>query len=137
MSPEETSAYAKNPGIEILSNTDKISAVYDKSSGTTGVVFWEAGTFDGITVDKPMIITYQRTEEGLNLVASDPTHKLTEATITTNEYIDIENADYRMTLLEDGKSIKLALASSQGAGLEGKFKKVSAPSVVKTSTDKK
>ena len=116
----QTQAYAQNPGVEILCNTDKISAVYDKSSGSTGVVFWEAGTFEGITVDKPMIMMYKRTEDGLKISVSDPTHKLLKANIKTNsEYLSIDSLDKRIELAEDGKGLEINFASSDGASIEG------------------
>ena len=123
MTAEQTKQYAENPGIEILCNTDKISAVHDKSTGTTGVVFWEPGTFDGFTVAKPMILMYKETAEGLSLVVSDPTHKLAEETIQTDRVLGAASLDYRTALTDDGTAIKINFTGSDGESIALKLRK--------------
>ncbi len=80
MSEEETRSYAETPGITILSNTDSVMAVRDESSKTTGYIFWKAGTFNGVTVDKPCTVMISENE----ISCADPTQTLTKVTVTVN-----------------------------------------------------
>ncbi len=43
--------YVQNPGYEVLSNTDSIQAVKDKSSGAVGYTFWKGGEINGVKTD--------------------------------------------------------------------------------------
>lgn len=80
--PEETTAYQGNPDIQILSETDKIHAVKETKLGVTGYVFYEAGSVNGVTSDKPVAVMVKEGADGVTVSVSDPTHKLTSATIT-------------------------------------------------------
>ncbi len=106
-SDDETAAYAQNPDIEILSNNGDIQAVRDKSSGATGIVFWKAGTFENITVDKPCIVMLTGDEKKeFSLSVSDPTHKLSDAKITVKTDCGIKNCDDKITAkTENGEKI--------------------------------
>ena len=73
---EELRAYAKNPDVEILSNTPSLQAVRSKKIGVTGIIFWEAGSFGEITVDHPCIVTVGETNDRYTLSVCEPTHKL-------------------------------------------------------------
>lgn len=137
MTAEQTKQYAENPGVEILSNTDKLSAVRDKSTGTTGVVFWEPGTFDGFTVEKPMILMYKETSDGLSLVVSDPTHKLSEQTIKTNRTLSAAELDYRAELTDGGTAIKINFTGSDGESIALKLRKGAVAAKNMYFTDKK
>ena len=137
MTAEQTKQYAENPGVEILSNTDKLSAVRDKSTGTTGVVFWEPGTFDGFTVEKPMILMYKETSDGLSLVVSDPTHKLSEQTIKTNRTLSAAELDHRAELTDGGTSIKINFTGSDGESIALKLRKGAVAAQNMYFTDKK
>lgn len=119
---EQTAAYAKAPDIEILVNNEKVQAVYDKSTGLTGIVFWQAGTFGGITVDQPMVMMYREKDGKLELSVADTTHKLNEATITFDKRLSAdETLDYRMSLDDTGKRLKVVFQRSRGASIQSDF----------------
>lgn len=80
MSEAGTRNYAANPEITILSNTDKVMAVKDKSTGITGYIFWKAGTFNGVTVNAPCTVMVSDRE----ISCADPTQKLSSVTVTLN-----------------------------------------------------
>jgi len=87
---EETAAYAQNPDIEILSNTDKIQAAREKELGITGIVFHEAGSLENISVSQAIILIY----DGETVKIADPTQKLdsVRVTIGTKTYtFDLSN----------------------------------------------
>ena len=58
-SADETSAYAQNPDIKILQNTQEVQAVLDYSTNMTGVVFWDSGSFEDVSVSDPLILMMQ------------------------------------------------------------------------------
>lgn len=123
MTAEQTKAYTENPGVEILNNDEKVSAVRDKSTGITGIVFWEAGTFDGFTVEEPMVLMYKESDAGMTLVVSDPTHKLGKQTIKTNRTLSAIDADYRVQLSDGGKTITVDFNDSEGGSISSLLKK--------------
>ncbi|MBL8025884.1 MAG: hypothetical protein JNL74_05715, partial [Fibrobacteres bacterium] len=56
ISQSELAAYSLNPDISILANNDSVHAVYNKAKSTTGIVFWKACSYNGLTVNLPCII---------------------------------------------------------------------------------
>lgn len=54
--------------ITILANNDTVSAVRDLRSGATAIVFWRAGSIDGIQSDAPLLVYV----DGTNVYAADP-----------------------------------------------------------------
>lgn len=119
MTEEQTAEYAANPGIEILVNNEKVQAVRDKSTGVTGIVFWEAGDFGGIKVDKPMVMMYREKDGKLELSVADTTHKLTEASITFDKALKADDTlDHRIKLGVDGKTLNVIFTNSMGANIE-------------------
>lgn len=78
MSLPDTRNYASNPEITILANNGKVMAVHDASSNMTGYIFWEAGTFNGITVDAPCTLMVS----GSEISCADPTQKLSSIKVT-------------------------------------------------------
>ncbi len=122
MTAEQTGAYAENPDIQVLMNTEKIQAVRDGSTGITGVVFWQAGSFDGIKVNQPMVMMYRRSEGKTELAVADTTHKLKEAEISFEDALTpIGELDYRMTLENGGRRLRVVFANSSGASIESDF----------------
>ncbi|MBQ4109425.1 MAG: discoidin domain-containing protein [Clostridia bacterium] len=122
MSAEDTASYAVNPDIEVLINNSNVQSVYDKSTGITGIVFWKEGTFNGISVNQPMVMMYREKDGKLELSVADTTHKLNEATITFNKkLVADENLDYRMGLDSTGKKLNIIFNSSRGASIASDF----------------
>ena len=125
-SGEQTSAYAENSDIEILVNTPKLQVVREKTLGILSLVFWQAGSFGDISVNKPMIVIMEEKDGNINIAASDPTHKLTEASLTlskkyspvsADDAIDIKEYDNRTVLSIDfensnGKTMQASLSGT-------------------------
>lgn len=93
-SDSDGAGYVSEPGIEILCNNDKVMAVRDKSSGMTGYVFFESGSFNGVTVDKPCTVIVSDDK----VAAADPTQKLTSLQIT------VDGKEYSITDLYKGST---------------------------------
>lgn len=79
---DETEAYQAAPDIEIISETDKIHAVKEKSLGITGYAFYEAGSCNGVTTNAAVALMVKEGPGGVTVSVSDPTHLLTSATVT-------------------------------------------------------
>ena len=76
LTAEETAAYAANPDFTVLANNAQVQAVQDKSTGITSIVFWEAGSFNGLTANAPMAVMVKETLEDYQVSVSDPSQTL-------------------------------------------------------------
>lgn len=101
MTAEQTKKYSEEDNIKVLINNENIQAVKDMSTGTTGIVFWNSGTFDGITVDKPCIIMMRETNGVYEIAASDPTQKLDSLNITVNKAMNAVMADSKISVSQE------------------------------------
>lgn len=113
----ETASYAQNPNIEILSNTDALQAVREKTLGKTGFVFWKKGSIENISVSAPLLVMTEENDKEIILSISDPTQKLTSATVdVTIPGLTFSEGDEEATVTTDGNGakIKLALEGSTG-----------------------
>ena len=116
MDAAETQSYASSPDIEILSNTPEVQAVREKNTGVSAYVFWQAGSFDGITVTQPMMVMTRETDAGLELSVSDPTHKLQSASITLEGSYSLQEADSRITAANQTGSFTLNIDFKDSLG---------------------
>ncbi len=116
MTKEQTASYAASPDVEILSNTASVQAVRNNTLGITSIVFWQAGTFDGITVSHPMMVMLKDNGNLVTLAVSDPTQKLTDATVKINQIMYLANSDERITQSGIGTSSTFAVDFSQSLG---------------------
>ena len=87
---EEMTAYAKDNGIEILSNTDKLQAAADTVTGVSGYNFFTAGEsnvpenygIQKLTSDAPASVTmYNNGHKMIQFAISDPTQKSSTITL--------------------------------------------------------
>ena len=99
MTAEETEQYVSEDSITVLANNSAVQAVYNEKLGITGIIFWEAGTFGKITVDKPCIVMYEDSHFGFNIAVTDPTQKLESLTVTVAEELALVSADECATVL--------------------------------------
>lgn len=113
---DETKTYAGNPDIEVLSNTKTIQAVKEKNLNITGYVFWEAGKFDDITVDQPLIVMSKEQNGKFYISVCDPTHKLEKAAITINKKLTPVSVDTAMSVSGSGGNTTIALDLKGAAG---------------------
>lgn len=122
---EETKAYSESNDIEILANSEKLQAVREKSLGVTGMVFWQGGTFENITVSEGAIVMQQEKDGILTVSISDPTQKLASAVLTVDTAGEIIEKDARMSVeSENGKQkITIDFAGSKGRTLTIRIKK--------------
>lgn len=138
MTKSQTESYAQNPDTEILCNTGSVQAVRNNRLGITGIVFWEAGSFGGITVSEPMILMYRDFGGEVSVAVSDPTHKLQSAVVTFDTPFAPEESDDRIFAeIKDGKTVlNIRFENSDGKSLElnGKSRKAVVTSYNLTDT---
>ncbi|MCK9478304.1 MAG: polysaccharide lyase 8 family protein [Firmicutes bacterium] len=122
-SAEQTGYYAVNPDVEMLSNTSQIQAVYDKKTGITGIVFWEAGSFGGITVSAPLaVITHEANGEYI-ISASDPSQLTPSAVVSIDKQLVLKERDPNVVIKEGEKTeITLSLGNNPGKSLTAYLK---------------
>ncbi len=101
---DELRAYAENPDVEILFNNSSLQAVHSKKANVTGIIFWEAGSFRGITVDQPCIIMICEKEDRYSLSVCEPTHKLSSVRLVLeNKMRPISRNSDKITVAEEDK----------------------------------
>jgi len=124
MTSYETAEYANNSPVEILSNTGSVQAVRHNELGITSIVFWEAGSFEGITVSEPLIVMLKEGATETTLAVSDPTQKLTGATVTIDRIMHLANPGSRITQSAYGTNSSFAFDFTEtlGATLQAKLK---------------
>lgn len=122
---EQTQEYASKPETEILSNTENIQAVRENSLGVTGIIFWKAGTFGNMSVSTPMLVMHSETSEEITLCVSDPTQKLSEATLTINAVGEIIDCDsnIKATKGNGNTTFRIDFTTAKGKSLTFKIKK--------------
>jgi len=69
---KQTAAYAAAPKVAILINTQAAQAVRHSGLGVTSMVFHEAGSVAGISVDRPCALLIVRGAKGVRVSVADP-----------------------------------------------------------------
>ena len=121
---EESKLYSENPDISILANTSKIQAVKENGLNLTGIIFYEKGSYGTLSVSEPLIVMAREKNEEYILKISDPTHKLTTATVTVNKDMDLVSCDDIISIKKNGKitEITLDLSEKKGQTFTAEFK---------------
>ena len=95
---EETQSYTENPDIKVLKCTTDLHVVQETSLGITAMVFWKAGTYGGITVDRPMILMVREQNGKYSISISDPTQNLTAGTVAIDRELYATSLDTEITV---------------------------------------
>lgn len=121
-SEEKTKAYAENPDFEIISNTNEIQAVKEKTLGITGIVFYEAGECSGIKVNSPCIVTFKETDSEFKIKICEPTNKVDRLEIEIDRKLTLFSAHNRYDISCDERTfLSLNTERSLGEGYEAIF----------------
>ena len=107
--------YSDNPDIEVLENTSSLQVVREKNLGITAMVFWEAGEYNGISVNEPMMVMVEEKDGRYNVSVSDPTHKLTSGRIVLPKRFEVQTNDAKMNIKTTSvTTIDIDFAGSDG-----------------------
>ena len=99
----------------MLCNTPQLQVVRENKLGITGMVFWQAGTWEDITVSQPMIVMVRQQGEKFEISASDPTQKLEEAVITIGRNLTPQSLDEKISVSGEEETI-LTIDTKGGYG---------------------
>ena len=85
----------------------------------TGIVFWDAGTYNGITATKPMIVMLKEENGKTTVSVCDPTQLLTEAELVIDKKLAALKCDPKISVTSDDKThIKIDFEGSDGRSME-------------------
>lgn len=115
----EMEDYAKRFNIKILSNTEKLQAVFDECSGLCGMNFWNAGEIKGVEAQNPCSVTMQITQEGkMTIGISDPTHKQKQIVLLLDGILEADGKSESdiAVAVENGKT-KIIVDTSKKDGV--------------------
>lgn len=122
LSAAQTQEYSESPNIQILRQDDEIHAVRHTGLNITGINFWQAGSYNGIEVDKAASVMYRRYADTLVLSVSDPTQQAGSLRVAINMPISgIENTygDAVTVTQENGiYYLDINTSGAQGASFE-------------------
>lgn len=121
----EVKAYSESPDIVIIENNNRLQAVRDKELNVTGIVFWQAGTCGNLTAEKPMIVMLEEKETGCSIAVTDPTQKMSEASVTLDGAYEPLTHDERIktVYLENQTVLKIDFSGVGGRSLSAELKK--------------
>lgn len=126
--PKTLEEYANEPDIEIVSNTAKVQAVYKKSLGITGYVFYEPGKCEKLETNQPIMIMSgpaENSDELTEIRITDPSHELESAIVKVDGDYEIVRCHERIqAVCEDGNvKISIDFKAANGRGLDVMLKK--------------
>ena len=113
---EKLSRYAKDPDVEIISNTTLCQAVKEKNTGVTGIVFYEAGECAGIAVDRACIVTFSECDGELKISACEPTYKADSITLTVKKRLTPVCVDRHMSVECGGEATVITVDTELSVG---------------------
>jgi chondroitin AC lyase len=87
VSAKEMPAYARDPGLDVISNTASLQAVRHGKLGVTAAAFYKAGRFStreglGVSVDKPCLLLLREGKQGTSATLSNPHNRKLEVNLT-------------------------------------------------------
>ena len=133
-SADKLFAYSKCPDYTVLSNTESLQAVRENKLGITGAVFYEAGelSLDGykVSCDVPLIITVsdgcETDADTVEVMFSDPTHKLTDGKITVTGGYELVDASATVNAIVGSDSVSLSVdfEGAHGRCFTAKLRKI-------------
>ena len=119
LSKEEVDAYASDPDIQIICNTDKVQAVWEKKLNVVGINFWEAGAADIVKSETAASVMFQKSNDTLYLSVADPSWKLaTQKLILSGSYRLASSPTARIIVSASGEdNTELLINSSDKMGM--------------------
>ena len=117
-SKEKLDTYAKNPDIEIISNTKTVQAVYEKGLNIKCYAFYEGGEVRGIKTDAPCLVSIT----GDTVALSDPTHELERLNVVLDGEFKITDKAANMTVTVSGGKTEISIDMNAANGRKFEMK---------------
>ncbi len=119
---EETADYSRQPDVTILCSSDSVHVIREHTLGITAMVFWQAGSYEDITVSQPCILMIREQDGQYTVAVSDPTQSVSTAYVTIRRKLYPSTVDPRITVSgEDKTYLDLNFAGIGGKTLSGTF----------------
>lgn len=104
---DEMEAYAENPGIRILANTEKVQAVEHTGYGVSGYNFWEGTELEGLPVaaETAASVTLAKEDGTMTLGISNPTQNGKDTVVVLRGNYEKVSADEGVKVVsKEGKT---------------------------------
>lgn len=122
----DTAVYQASPDARILSNTADLQAVYDKSTQSTGMIFWQAGVCGDISVNAPCAAVVTEADGVYSISISDMSQKLSKISVTVSKAgLVLNSADDGVTVTDNGNgtyTLVFSVSGNNGADMRASFK---------------
>lgn len=113
----EVSTYADKSDIEIISNTDKAHAVYEKSLKMLGINFFEETTVKNVTAtDKASVMIHEKGQD-YTIALSDPTHKKDSITLYLDGEYQLKSGTADVNIIDGKTEIIFNTKNQDGASI--------------------
>ena len=107
---EETAAWAENPDIEIVEQSNTMHAVRQKSTGIVMANIFKATTLEGIKFETPCSVIIVPEADGNMIYVADPTQKRDEISMIFPEKVNVSGE----TVTSNGKSVTVSVRKRFG-----------------------
>ncbi len=107
---EETKAWAENPDVEIIEQTNTMHAVRQKSTGVVMANIFKATTLEGIQFETPCTVIIVPEADGKMIYVADPTQKRDEISMIFPEKVNVAS-EYAKA---NGKSVTVTVRKRPG-----------------------
>ena len=102
MSAQEVGAYAEQPAVTVLENSEDIQAVRHEKLGITGINFWQERekSIAGVTCSTQAAVIVKQDDSSMELSVCDPTQKNADGITLT-----VEGEGYSVLSADDGVTV--------------------------------
>mgnify|MGYP003289766137 CR=1 FL=1 len=107
---EETKAWAENPGVEIIEQTNTMHAVRQKSTGVVMANIFKPTTLEGIQFETPCTVIIVPDADGKMIYVADPTQKRDEISMVFPEKVNVSGE----CAVANGKSVTVKVRKNLG-----------------------
>ncbi len=112
-----TELYSNNPDIVVLSTTNIVHAVREKTLGITAANFFMPGNLEFISASQPASVMVEQKIGHLAVSVSDPTQKLSTLTIELDrQNYDLVSADPQVTVVQTSPTIIIQVNVNKALG---------------------
>lgn len=121
MSAEDVAAYAANPDIEVLTDSNFVTVVRENTLKQTGYVFWYGTYANGVRTSAGATILKTDNDDGtFTYNVSEPTQKLLNVTVTLDGEFDIAGGERitGVTVADGYTTITINMFGAYGADVE-------------------
>lgn len=112
----QTKAYAKQPDLQMLENSDQVHVAHDLKQNITGYNFFAPGSSNGIESTSPVSIMKQESEDKMTLAVSDPLFDQDEISFYLDGTYQLVNGDERFTVSIVNGRTKVDVNTKQAYG---------------------